>query len=500
MIMVVLSTVFSEHKINTIFGVPDQFQSLFVLLIYCILCFYSYQFIHTEKDIHKILKPLLYSIGFLIIIGISQILGHDLLTSSIGKSIITIFLNETTDMSLNFGKTVFLTLFNPNYVGLYCVLILPILFVLFLYSQQLKQQFIYLILFIGLTVCLIGSESATGIITVIPCLLFLFFLCRHKFGKYKKIITIVYSAFIVLGICLFFFMNLPQRLHNAVFKETNYEIQQIELKDDYITFTCNNEPLNISYNPNGIDGEILKITDGNGNLVESTLSDDSSYLLINDSRFPKFLLQLILYEDLDGNELNVFSITHNNTNWYFTNDTDDGTYYYINNYGNLIKINNTSPSALPESFNSFATGRGYIWSKTLPLLKDSLIVGSGADTFLFKFPNDDYVGMYNNGNHGKIMTKPHSFYLQTWVETGLISLIALLIFYGIYVIMSCRLYLMKPLDNYMKQIGAAIFVSSLGYMFALLFNDSSITVAPVFWILLGIGFAINQITKRALLK
>jgi hypothetical protein len=39
--------------------------------------------------------------------------------------------------------------------------------------------------------------------------------------------------------------------------------------------------------------------------------------------------------------------------------------------------------------------------------------------------------------------------------------------------------------------GAACFAAFCGYVSAALFNDSVVSVAPVFWLLLGLGIGIN---------
>lgn len=43
------------------------------------------------------------------------------------------------------------------------------------------------------------------------------------------------------------------------------------------------------------------------------------------------------------------------------------------------------------------SGRGYIWGRTIPLLKKFLLWGSGPDTFTVKFPQTDYVMKVNTG-------------------------------------------------------------------------------------------------------
>jgi hypothetical protein len=67
-----------------------------------------------------------------------------------------------------------------------------------------------------------------------------------------------------------------------------------------------------------------------------------------------------------------------------------------------------------------------------------------------------------------------------------------------YFISSLRLYIKGTFDNYFSRAGVSIFIGTIAYMIAGITNDSTITVAPVFWVLIGIGIAVNyKIGKSA---
>ena len=88
-------------------------------------------------------------------------------------------------------------------------------------------------------------------------------------------------------------------------------------------------------------------------------------------------------------------------------------------------------------------------------------------------------------------------YLQIAVQTGVPSLIAFLIFFGWYIISSLRLYWKQSYESYMSKIGVGILASVIGYLILALTNDSCIAVSPIFWVLTGIGLAINRQLKKA---
>ena len=60
-------------------------------------------------------------------------------------------------------------------------------------------------------------------------------------------------------------------------------------------------------------------------------------------------------------------------------------------------------------------------------------------------------------------------------------------------IKSFKLYYNNKFKDFISVAGLGIFVAVVGYLGAAIFNDSVVSVAPVFWILLGVGISINSI-------
>ena len=157
-----------------------------------------------------------------------------------------------------------------------------------------------------------------------------------------------------------------------------------------------------------------------------------------------------------------------------------------------------------EGKEKIGSSRGYIWSRTLPLLKNCLVTGYGADTFTYIFPQNDYLAKYysytfEDHNEGFYITvdKPHNLYLQIFYGNGLIALIAFLGIVVFYLVDCFRLYAFRREYRAEQIMGAAVMLGMVGYLAAGMFNDSVVHVAPVFWVLLGVGAALNTINRRA---
>lgn len=177
----------------------------------------------------------------------------------------------------------------------------------------------------------------------------------------------------------------------------------------------------------------------------------------------------------------------------------DTNYYYFNAIGKWTQIGKEPKASLFKNYPKLASNRGYIWSRTLPILVESpkqFLFGSGPDTFVFDFPHYDYVNLYRVGFYGQIITKPHSLYLQIATQTGVISLLALLALYGFYLVTTVNMYWKSSFTTWTSKVSVAILASVSGYMVAGLTNDSTVTYAYVFWAMMGVGIAVNQMERK----
>lgn len=96
--------------------------------------------------------------------------------------------------------------------------------------------------------------------------------------------------------------------------------------------------------------------------------------------------------------------------------------------------------------------------------------------------------------------KPHDLYLQIALDYGLIALIAFLAMMLIYLFDCIKLYAFKSSYTHSEILGVANSLGIIGYLFAGFFNDSLISVAPIFWIVFGTGIAINYINRTEAIK
>jgi hypothetical protein len=332
-----------------------------------------------------------------------------------------------------------------------------------------------------------------GFSSAVICIII--FMWRYLLKRYYLVIPV----FLVLMISLFVLNKQTNGLMinriTAVLHMQKSEIAltDIQTNNDNVSLTYNGNQMYVTYNKDVDKNKIFSITDTNNQSIPYDYDTATLTYPVKDERFPG----MVLGENQDNP--GVFYISVDGKQYYFTNQYGDLTYYYINHKDKIDKMV-TAPAAIFNDYESFASGRGYIWSRTIPLLKKYIILGAGPDTFTMAFPQQDYLGLDRNGFADNVLTKPHSLYLQIGVQTGVLSLIAFLVFYFMYFASSFKIYIKGRFNSFYAQVGVAIFIGTIAYMITGLTNDSSITTAPIFWTLIGIGIAVNYKAKPLILE
>ena len=145
-------------------------------------------------------------------------------------------------------------------------------------------------------------------------------------------------------------------------------------------------------------------------------------------------------------------------------------------------------------YDELGNGRYYIWRKSLEVIKNNFLIGTGLDTFLYNFPNWD-PGRYTR--IGVLVDKPHNTYLQIAMGAGVPALLVYLYILILHFKNYLRVFRRRGLQEESDIIMLALFVGWLGYLFQGLGNDSVLSNAPVFWALFGLS--VNYV-KNALVE
>ena len=497
-LMIILSTFVSVSQYHSLNGFPGMMESVAVLLGYCGICYYTYGVIKTEQHLKIVMFSLFISVAILCLLGLTQMFHVDIFMSDFGKFFLfpPEYESYKDNMVQTMGNAVSSTLFNPNYVGIYTCMIIPILLALAFTVKKKIHLALYAVLLALTTAALIGAGSKTAILTLAPCLIFLLIYFGRKIGK--RIIPVVAAIIIlVAGLTIYqgdnsLIAKVIDRLSLGYTPDPYYELEDITLNDENFIVKFRGKQLTFSYKitENNYD---MVVEDENKTFIPVVYDEEKERYVLDDAYYEKLSFQALTADNKQIGYIlncggNKFNICYSQT---------DQTYYYLNNFGKYTKLYEAERFDFPlfHIMGGFS-GRDYIWQCSVPILKETLFLGSGPDTYAFMFPQYNYIDAAQNGYATRIITKPHNTYLQIGIQTGVISLLAYLGFYILYFIDCIKLYMKRDLNTFAERCGVGIFVGSMCYMFAGLLHDSTIGVSIIFWTLLSVGYVCNRMVKE----
>lgn len=488
--MVILSYIFSDYKVLSYMGSPTDGEGLLVLISYMVLFLSGINYFYNEKSIKYLKKAIIILISIIILFSIVEFFYRpifeipffqELLASKEYSEVIKSIKNT------DYKDMVSLTLYNPNYFGGLCILLFPIIMNISINEENKKKKIIYYFLTFGMIFCIFSSKTTSAIyIMILECLLLIIYE-RKKFLKNIKVNTI-YLIFILitsmvinnisdnklLNVAISGLKNSPSIVNN---KEKFY-LEDINLDGNRLEIVGQNNSLNIIIDIERKD--TLKFYDND--MKELNFKVDSGKYTFEDSDFRNITINYISYGI-------IVDIGYNDTMEFYIKDN---IFKGVGQNGKEINDIKRDKYILKDLYG-LATGRGYVWINTLPIIKDNFLIGTGPGTFSMYFKQNDYIGLMNTHGSAKfIIDKPHNMYLQVASQTGIISLISIIAIFYIFIKKALYIFLKnrQETSSNIYSVGFGIFIGIIGFLIISLVNDSIVTVNPIFWILLGVGYSI----------
>ena len=486
---VAMSALFSSYKYWVVRGSYELFEPVWVVFVYILLCYYTYHFVQEEQQVKFILCGAGIGMAVVTLIGVFQYFGMDFFKTGFGKHLITnpSWWDNLDSLSFNMLEgTSYTTLYNPNFLSFYFGMLIPLLVCVFIAAKKAWQRVLIIVAEVLCLICLKGSRSDTGWMALVVggVILALVLLSRKK-----KAFCVALAIMLIGGVASK--TDVGIQIKNTIvgtFRiDDRYAVRDIDTGTDSVMLNVRGNKMYVSYTTDESGVIVPNCTDENGQTLELAMTDaDNQIYVINDERFAGGSIQPILLGD---DNIPAISVTYDGIAWDFV-ETQEAGYCYLNKSGKLVKWEKIKNANLfKEDAMSY---RGHMWNVTIPLLGKHVLIGSGANTYMFEYPQDDYLGQAYIYGFNSYEVKAHCWYLQQWVESGLIGTLALLIFMAWYAVQSIRIYRRVDLHESLSWIGFGLFAAVLVYLIAGIANDSNVCTAPVFWGMLGLGMATNR--------
>ena len=530
---VIISLLFSDYKYFALRGLSDHFEGTIVLLAYIMMVFFLFNIVDSERRTKCVVYFVLIVASLASILGVTQALGHDFLSTTAGQKAMSFLYTMETGLkawdmidiiSENGGSLfsftftegqVYQTVYNINFFQFYLSLLVPVSALLFIHHfiDENKKNRAVSIVFLGLFGLYLynffAANSASGyfgLLAIFVAALIVF----HK--ELKRWVKPLLCLIIVLGIVMGLLADrwLPEiksvlavaanPFISDIYAETpqksptDFEnapasvwapVDYVETKTGQMVFSINGNEIVITRDD---EHSSFTISDANGEQLYLVPIEgkDATYQILDD-RFHDYVT-LGLARSVDFYYVIVSTSGHD---WYFRYDGE--SFLYRNAIGKETALYKVPHSRLIKDY-SFGSYRGRIWATTIPMLKHYILKGAGADCFTFAFPQNDYATLYNQseGREMNLVTdKAHNLYMQYWVNTGLISLLAWLAMVGFYLVGAAKSFKKRGFNDFCDFANGGIFCGIIGFLATAFFNDGSVSTMPMFYTMLGTGLALN---------
>ncbi|GAB6100351.1 O-antigen ligase family protein [Halanaerocella petrolearia] len=436
-ICIILSTYYAKTSSVALWGFPNRYEGMFVLLSYLLVLVITLNLVETEGDIKFLIITLFLSATIIGLIGILQYFGFDLFTTKLGEKLI---LSSKLSSKVN-GITakfdyIFSTLYNPNYVGSYMAMIFTLGLTLYILSQKLKSKILLGLFSLLIFANWLGSLSRAGIIGGFVAIILLVILVKEELIKHWKAILVLGIGFTLVFIgmnqvgknrLVEEFFSFVDETKIATGQKNSNQLKDVIINDNQLILVTDKSKLKIKVITNN---KLLFFNEAEKR-INYTLNQKNGVIELEDKRYKDYKFKL-----LEDKQILQFSYNNKEANFRITEHKKDKELWIIGFQNKGYKTGDIEKWGF-VGIERLGSGRGYIWSRSLPMLKDTSFIGFGPDTYALYFPQFDSVGkLITFGTTKIIVDKPHNMYLQVGINTGLTSLLALLILFGTYFISS----------------------------------------------------------------
>ena len=515
-IISLLSTIFSKNPSVAWWGMPDRAEGMAITMCYILIFLYTVYAYQNKANFWMFTISLGVLVIALTAIGYTQFIGKDILINSdfFKKLILT---KEAYDagmtLSSQFGAgVIYATLMHYNYMGTFGAMMLPFFVILAVFYKDVRGKIFFGILSLCTLFLLIGSTARSALIgVIIAALVFIILFSKKMIKEWKAtLIAVVAVIAVIAGLNIAtngsVFSRVPtliadfKGLFSSQEENTYYDnvpIKETVTTDNGVRFTLQSgKQLNITSD----EKEQPVFTDENGTVLEPELAitgfrgtDGVVGYKFPGTEYEKFMFEQSEIISTGANEVipTIYSVYYDDKE-IFNLMFKDGRVLFSDTFPIKPIEVGPVPSVGFKGKERLGSSRGYIWSRSIPLLKDSMLLGNGPDTFAIYFPQHDYLGKWAAYDTPRIIVdKAHNLYLGMWINNGLGAFIGFLILVFTYLAWSFKLYAFKTDFNNSQVLGVAIMLAVIGYLGAGIFNDSVISVAPIFWVIFGVGVAVN---------
>lgn len=481
----VMSTILADYKKTALSGGVNSCEGMWVLLLYPVL-FLAAKFVF-EMDRHKESTDLkqqqaagkwsslewiaLIQAVILWVLSVIELLYQPVVQLAAGHETQSPYVNM---ISLSFPS--------PAYCAGYIVLLAPFCMYFMVKADSLLRSVMWSVLTVTTVTACFLTRSTAGFYLVIAegvgFAVYAVVWCKPQTWK----MPVVKAVSVAAVISAVFLMNMAAggRIGSAasasavnqttpVHKSDYYKVKQIEVQNNEVIITGEENTLICRLN----EKNSVSFTDENENVLNVSSENSNIY-------FPE--PYEMVCAGFENNALWLDLGYKGRIRFYIAG----GKFYPMAADGSLIRDISSGMSKENTRFDSIITGRGYIWRKTVPVLKNTVLFGHGAGTFAFYFKQFDYAGLLNSqGEVDLMIDRPHSWYLQMACSQGIFCMMAVVALIAMVCVTGIKRFTSKKPELKKEAIDMAAVTAIIAFCIFEGITDGSVSVNPLLWVVLG---------------
>lgn len=525
-LLVVASAIRAYVQGNTeslMFGTSVDYEGVLVLLAYPAMFLSGYHFFFKKSQRHILERSLLVLMVLIGILSLVEYYIEPIYQLPFMKYIIAPKQYRELAGALEnviYKGQVTLGSYNSGYFGGLCAMLFPVSLGFVYSAKKPVERMAKAFISVGVLFGLVTSTSTGALYAVVFAIVMGIVVLvvidlfekksrqngfdNHNTSDNEKHSTIIYSVLSVLGgiviFCIVAVVLSKGQLFSQIYKtivhpdtvekrEDLFELSYLQIEGDTIVArNVTGQELNIKETA-GYHTKLsgFEMYDENGEKLKTGFGEDVQGIELLFFEEPGYE-GIICYMD---NNILMLDFGYEQPVPFYV--TDKGFYLVGKDETYIDKI--TQPKVVGmEEYYDVATGRGYTWVQSLPILKKNIFIGSGAGRFAYDFPQNEVVGLINtHGSSLFVIDKPHSWYIQMAINSGVVSV---LIFIGMYVyllVVTIKNHILTCKQNKCVDVlGVSLVVGVTAFLITGIVNDSIIAVNPIFWLLFGVSFVKND--------
>ncbi len=466
-------------------GFATSYQGLPVYLSYGVLIFVVYHMVKTKRDSLLFIWPLLIMALVMTVVSASQYFAgpqfnehpffgpvKDVLSYEWVVNLITPEHIDGVRITMTLGWA-YGTLYNPNFAGSFGVMVAFLGIAFYFLSSKLTHKLLMTVVILCGLFIMIASNSRAGFVGLVGAVGVWFviglpYLLRtHKLTLMFIVVLMVSTVYGVDQLSEGRYRLQLLRIVEGLERQEQVQIREVSLDGFNAHILTDEAYVKLSWT-----GTQLLFYDEDGQFIPFTI-EGTTYRLHGEA-YESFSFQL------QTNQARVRARFHGRLlDLYFLNEG-----FGVVGVGGLNTVTqNPQRVEFLRGYERVFSARGYIYSVSIPLIRNTWFIGSGPDHYVLEFPQRDIAGRLNGFGLQTVLDKPHNMFLQFALEIGLLGLIALLSLL-VWPIASLLKGWFKPSPHAMYFVSLVAGVT--GMLVSGLANDLIMSIAPLFIIIFGL--------------